>query len=83
MVGQGAGIIISLFSRMAFVRILASEYLGLSGLFTNILTILSLSELGFVTAMSYQLYEPLENNNIEKLKTLMCFYKKIWNTPQT
>jgi len=78
MVGQGAGIIISLFSRMAFVRILASEYLGLSGLFTNILTILSLSELGFVTAMSYQLYEPLENKNIEKLKTLMNFYKKVY-----
>lgn len=78
MIGQTLGIIISLFSRMIFVKFLSSEYLGLSGLFTNILTILSLTELGFVTAMSYQLYKPLVENDIESLKSLMKFYKKVY-----
>lgn len=76
--GQFLGIIISLISRLAFVRILSSEYLGLSGLFTNILTILSLTELGFSTAMSYQLYKPLAENDEKRIKGLMKFYKKIY-----
>ena len=78
MAGQFLGILISLVSRLVFVRILSSEYLGLSGLFTNVLTILSLTELGFVTAMSYQLYKPLSENDNEKLKSLMRFYKKVY-----
>ena len=78
MIGQGTGILISLISRIFFVKILSSEYLGLSGLFTNILTILSLTELGFLTAMSYQLYKPIAENDCEKIKTLMHFYKKVY-----
>lgn len=76
--GQILGILISLVARVVFIRILSTEYLGLSGLFTNILTILSLSELGFVTAMSYQLYKPISEQNKENIKTLMHFYKKIY-----
>lgn len=43
--GQGIGVIISFISRVFFIKILGSEYLGLNGLFTNILTVLSLAEL--------------------------------------
>ena len=78
MIGQGLGILISFVSRLIFVRILSSEYLGLSGLFTNILTILSLTELGFVTAMSYQLYKPISIDDKEKIKSLIKFYKRIY-----
>ncbi len=78
MAGQGLGILISLVSRLVFVKTLSSEYLGLSGLFTNILTILSLTELGFVTAMSYQLYKPISENDNEKIKSLIQFYKKVY-----
>ncbi len=77
-VGQIMGILISLISRLVFIRILSTEYLGLSGLFTNILTILSLTELGFVTAMSYQLYKPIAENDKENIKTLINFYKKVY-----
>ncbi len=80
MIGQALGILISLVSRLVFVKILSPEYLGLSGLFTNILTILSLTELGFVTAMSYQLYKPISENDNEKIKSLMYFYKKVYIT---
>ena len=77
-VGQGIGILISLISRLVFVKILTEEYLGLNSLFSNILTILSLTELGFGTAMSYQLYEPIANNDHENIKSLMSLYKKIY-----
>jgi O-antigen/teichoic acid export membrane protein len=77
-VGQIFGIVISLFSRLAFVKILSSEYLGLSSLFSNILTLFSLTELGFGTALSYKLYKPLEEKNIEEIKTLMNFFKKVY-----
>ena len=43
--------------RMAYY--LSAEYLGLNGLFTNILTILSLVELGIGPAMTFSLYKPL------------------------
>ncbi|MDO4963633.1 MAG: hypothetical protein Q4E75_06050, partial [bacterium] len=59
LVGQALGIIISFISRMFFVKILNSEYLGINGLFTNILTILSLAELGVGEAIVYSLYKPL------------------------
>ena len=45
--------------RMVFVRTLAIEYLGVNGLFSNILAMLSLAELGIGPAIVYSLYKPL------------------------
>lgn len=73
--GQAVGILISLVSRLVFVRILASEYLGLSGLFSNILSMLTLAELGVGYAMTYSLYKPLAEQDKEKIKSLMNVYK--------
>ena len=58
-IGQIFGIIISFIVRMIFVNCLSSEYLGINGLFTNILTMLSLVELGVGSAMTYSLYKPI------------------------
>lgn len=76
--GQFAGIIINLVSRFVFVRILTQEYLGLDGLFSNIISVLSLVELGIGPAMIFSLYKPLAENNIEKIKALMKLYKKAY-----
>ncbi len=73
--GQIVGILISLLSRLVFVRILTSEYLGLSGLFSNILSMLTLAELGVGTAITYNLYKPLAEKDNEKIKSLMQLYK--------
>ena len=62
-----------------FIRILGAEYLGLNGLFTNILTILSFFELGIGNAIVFHLYKPIANNDTEKIKSLMLFYKKAYN----
>ena len=76
--GQFIGIIISFVARIIFLQILNAEYLGINGLFTNILTILSLAELGIGSAMNFSLYKPLAEKNKEKIKSLMYLYQKAY-----
>lgn len=64
--------------RTVFIRCLNAEYLGINGLYSNILSMLSLAELGFGTAIVYSMYEPLANKNYEKLQQLMRLYKKAY-----
>ncbi len=78
MIGQIAGVIINFIARIVFLKILTAEYLGLNGLFSNILTMLSLMELGVGSAMTYSLYKPLAIKDIEKIKSLMGLYKKAY-----
>lgn len=71
-------IILQFINRMVFIRLLTSEYLGLNGLFSNILSFLSLAELGAGSAINYALYEPIENNDIKQMKSLMKLYRKLY-----
>lgn len=66
--------------RMVFVRCLAADYLGVNGLFTNILTMLSLAELGVGNAIVFALYKPLAENDEEKIASLMRVYSKAYRT---
>lgn len=79
-VGQGIGFIISFIARYFFIKTLGREYLGLNGLFTNILTILSLAELGVGEAITFSLYKPLAEGDTKKCTMLMQVYKKVYNT---
>jgi len=63
---------------MIFVRTLKAEYLGLNGLFTNMLSVLLLVELGVGEAIIYSMYKPLSEGNKKKLKALLSLYKKIY-----
>lgn len=72
--GYGINILVSFICRMVFVRCLAQEYLGVSGLFSNILSMLSLTELGIGTAIVYAMYKPIAEDDHEKLASLMKFY---------
>ena len=57
--------------RTVFIWTLNKEYLGVNGLFTNILTILSFAELGIGTAIIFSMYKPVAVNDKEKIKSLM------------
>lgn len=72
-------IFIGLISQAIFIRILGAEYLGINGLFTNILSILNIAELGIGNAIIYNLYKPVATNDIEKIKSLVDFYRKAYN----
>lgn len=76
--GQVLIIIIGFISRKIFILYLSAEYLGLNGLFSSILTVLSLTELGLGPAMIFSLYKPLADNNISICKALMSLYRKAY-----
>ena len=77
-IGQGVGVVISFVTRIFFLKLLGSEYLGLNGLFVNILSVLSLAELGVGEAITYSLYKPLAKKDITKCQMLMQLYKKVY-----
>ena len=64
--------------RMVFVKILPIEYLGVNGLFTNVLAMLSLAELGIGPAIVYSLYKPLAYGDKETVKSIMRLFKKVY-----
>lgn len=70
---------LSFVSRTVFIHTLGVEYLGINGLFTDVLGILSMADLGFNTAMVYSFYKPLAENDIKKLTALTTFYKRVYN----
>ena len=72
-------IIVLFISQTLFIRILGIEYNGLNGLFSNILTILNLFELGIGSSITYNLYKYIKNNDKETIKSIMYFYKKSYN----
>lgn len=78
LLGQIATIILSFVARTVFINCLGAGYLGINGLFTNILSVLSFAELGFGTAIIYALYKPLAENNEEQVVALMRFYATIY-----
>lgn len=78
-IANSCAIIIGFVAQAIFIRILGAEYLGLNGLFTNILTMLGLFELGIGNAIVYNMYKPIANKDTEKIKSLLHFYKKSYN----
>lgn len=71
-------VLISFFGRTFFIKILGSEYLGINGLFTNILSILSFAELGVGTAIIYSLYRPIAYRNEKKISAYVNLYKSAY-----
>lgn len=76
---QIINILCSFIVRTIFITCLSASYLGINGLFTNILSLLSLADLGFDTAIIYSLYKPISENNTQKISALMNYFKKIYN----
>lgn len=65
-------------SRVIFIRILNQEYLGINGLFSNVIALLSLAELGIGSAIIFSLYKPIHENDIKDITAIMQFYKKVY-----
>lgn len=71
-------LILSFVSRTVFIRYLGSSYLGLNGLFSDVLNLLSMADLGFGVAMAYSFYEPLAHDDKRKIAALVTFYKRAY-----
>lgn len=79
-VGQFIYILAGFINRSIFIQCLSSEYLGINGLFTNILSMLSLADLGIGTAIVYALYKPLADRDEDEISRLMNFYSKAYTS---
>ena len=77
-VAQIFNMLLSFACRTIFVRLLATEYLGLSGLFTNVLSVLSLSELGIGNAIIINLYKPMAERDETTICRYMNYYAKAY-----
>lgn len=71
-------VLLGFLSRKVFLDNLGADYLGVNGLLTNILSMLSLVEGGIGTSIVYNLYKPLAKNDKEKVSALVQLYKKLY-----
>lgn len=71
-------IVLPFISRTAILYILGEQYLGLSSLFTSILSFLSLAELGVGGAMVYSMYKPIAENDTATIRALLNLYRKFY-----
>lgn len=85
LINIGAGIanqmiitLLSFVSRTVFINTLGIEYLGINGLFTNILAMLTLAEAGLGVSIMYSLYKPVAENDYHKINVLMKFYRNTY-----
>ena len=81
MCGYGAQLgtlILSFIGRKIFLFFLSAEYLGINGLFSNILTVLSFAELGLDSALVYSLYKPIAEDDYDLVNSYLLFFKKIY-----
>ena len=77
-IGQTLAILFGFVTRMIFVKQLGDTYVGINGLCTSIVGLLSLAELGVGESINYKLYKPLAENDVEKLKSIMKLYRTVY-----
>lgn len=62
---------LAFFSRKVFLNCLGAEFIGLTGMLMNIMSFLSVAELGIGTSIVYFLYKPLQEDNHERINEIM------------
>lgn len=78
LVSRMTAIVLGYLLRVVFTHTLSESYVGVNGLFIDIINVLSLSEMGIGTAITYALYRPIAEGDIEKQKSLMQLYQKFY-----
>ncbi|MBQ7148652.1 MAG: oligosaccharide flippase family protein [Pseudobutyrivibrio sp.] len=71
-------IVLPFIVRTAIIYILGNEYVGLSSLFTSLLHVLNLSELGFRSAIVYSMYKPIAEKDIPRVNSLLNEFKRVY-----
>ena len=77
-VAQFIILLINFGTRKIFIVAFGKNYLGISGLYSNILSVLSLAELGVGSAILYCLYKPVSENDYKHINALINYYKKLY-----
>lgn len=64
--------------RTLLIKKLGADYLGLNSVFSSILQVLNMAELGFSSAVVFSLYKPISENNEKMICALMQFYRNVY-----
>ncbi|MBE7060104.1 MAG: lipopolysaccharide biosynthesis protein [Ruminococcaceae bacterium] len=70
--------ILSLFSRRVMIDTIGMEGVGLNGLLTNVVAVLSLADMGISASIIFHMYKPLANGDENQLSKLMNFYRDVY-----
>ena len=71
-------IILGFIIRKLFINYLGITYLGYNSVFTNILQMLNLVDMGIGIAVTSYLYKPLAENDKASITAIMSIYKKLY-----
>ena len=77
-IGNLSSTVLGFILRTVFIQKLDETLLGVNGLYTGVLSMLSMAELGIGTALNFSLYAPVAQKNYDKIKSYMQFYKKAY-----
>ncbi|MGN0716955.1 MAG: hypothetical protein ACI4LU_04395, partial [Treponema berlinense] len=64
--------------RTVLIKKIGIEYAGLNSLFSSILQVLNLTELGFASAVVYSMYKPIAEDDKDTICALLNFYKRVY-----
>ena len=78
LINRFSSIFLSFFNRTIIIYLLGAEFSGLNSLFTSILGMLSLAELGVHTAIVQSMYEPIAKNDKRRICELVTLYKRLY-----
>lgn len=78
MIARIVSVLFGYVARIVLTRTLSVDYVGINGLLTNILGAMALSEMGIDTALVYSLYAPMAGRDLEKQKSLLALYRRIY-----
>lgn len=79
-INRAVSIVFPFIVRTIFIKVLGEEYLGLNSLYSSILQVLNLADLGFASAVVASMYKPIAEGNEEEICALMNLYRKIYRT---
>lgn len=77
-IGNLSSTVLGFILRTVFIQKLDETLLGVNGLYTGVLSLLSMAELGIGTALNFSLYAPVAQKNYDRIKSYMQFYKKAY-----
>ncbi len=78
LINQLLTLVFRFITRTVLIKYLGTEFLGINGLFSNILTMLSLADLGIGSALVYALYKPIAENDYERQTIIINYMQKTY-----
>lgn len=76
--GQLLTLLLTFLGRLIFVHYLSAAHLGVNGLFTNLISVMSLAEMGMGTAMAYAMYKPAAEQDHDMMVRLLNLYRRLY-----